>query len=314
MRIVLLESLGIGDDILKTYTDALEAQGHSFQAFKKTSDLKKLAEEGKDADAVILTNMPLPSEVINQWKNVKFIDIAFTGVDHVDVETAKEKGIRLSNASGYSTGAVAELTICQMLNLLRYTKETGLRCRNGGTKDGFVGEELGGKTVGVVGYGKIGARVAKLCAAFGCKVLATSRNHQTGFDGPIRFTGMDVLLHESDIVTLHCPLTNETRGLINAEAFGKMKKCALLINMARGPVVDQNALIDALETGKIRGAAADVFDMEPPLPKDHPLLSCKNLLVTPHIAFASRQAMEKRAAIVFENLNAWLNGRLNNAV
>lgn len=314
MHIVLLESLGISKELLKHYTDALEKKGHTFAAYERTADVEALKTEGKQADAVILANMPLPAEVIGAWDKTRFIDIAFTGVDHVAVEEAKRRGILLSNASGYSTQAVAELTLCQMLNLLRHVQATEARCRNGGTKDGLVGEELSGKTVGIVGYGKIGARVAALCLAFGCKVLATSRSHQAGEDGSVRFTTLETLLAQSDIVALHCPLTADTRGLIDDQALEQMKKTALLINMARGPVVDQQALKRALDEGKIAGAAVDVFDKEPPLPTDHPLLACKNLLATPHIAFASRQSMEDRARIVFDNLDAWLSGGQKNAV
>lgn len=314
MRIAVLESLGISKDALDQYEKALKDMGHDLVSFSRTADEETLIKEGADAEAVILANMPIPERVIRAWTDVRYIDIAFTGVDHVAVAAAKEQGILLSNASGYSTEAVAELTLGQMLSLIRNVKAVETRCREGKDKTGLIGGELAGKTVGVVGYGKIGARVAALCEAFGCRVLATSATRTEGASGTVRFCPLSQLLRESDIVTLHCPLNAETRGLIGEEALGRMKRSAYLVNMARGPVVDTAALKNALTTGKISGAAVDVFDVEPPLPGDHPLLDCPNLLLTPHVAFATAESMEKRAKIVFDNLFAYLKGEHRNAV
>lgn len=208
---------------------------------------------------------------------------------------------------------MAELCISFMIQLLRNIAKTEQRCRNGGTKDGLIGNLLCGKTVGIIGAGAIGKRVANICKVFGCRVLAYNRSKVT--DSSIdRQVSLEELLQQSDIVSLHCPLTSDTKGLISKERLEQMKKSALLINTARGGVVDQEALAEALREGKIAGAACDVFDVEPPLPKDHPLLNTPNTIVTPHIAFASVESMEQRAEIVFENLYSWLDGKQINCI
>ena len=168
--------------------------------------------------------------------------------------------------------------------------------------------------MGIVGTGKIGTRTAQLCRAFGCEILGTRRNQDKEKEDFITYVPLDELLEKSDIVTLHCPLTEETRGLINQEKIGLMKNGAILINAARGPVVEEEALAQALNEGKQGGAGIDVFDVEPPLPKDHCLLQCRNTLVTPHVAFASEESMELRADIVFQNLAAWMEGRQENII
>lgn len=314
MNIVLLESLAISDELLKTYTEPLKAQGHTFTSFERTDDVKKQIEAARDADILMLANMPLSQEVIDQCSHLKYINIAFTGVDHVPVAAAKEKGILVSNASGYSTDSVAELTLGMILSLLRNIPRVDERCRNGQTKDGLVGSELHGKTVGIVGTGAIGMRTAALCRAFGCKVLAYNGFNPNKTSEEITYMALEPMLEQSDIVVLHCPLTDKSRNLIDARALSHMKPTALLINTARGPVVDSAALADALNRGQIAGAGIDVFEMEPPVPADHPLLHCKNTLLTPHVAFASRESMEKRAAIVFDNIRQYLNGTPVNLV
>ena len=245
---------------------------------------------------------------VEKAKNLKFIDVAFTGVDHIPVEEAKRRGIAVSNASGYATQAVAELCISFMIQLLRNVEETQRQCRGGGTKEGLVGSLLWGKTVGIVGAGAIGRRVASLCKGFGCRVVAFNRSKvmDEAIDCQV---SLEELLSQADIVSLHCPLTEDTRGLIGSRELGLMKRSAVLINTARGGVVDSRALSGALRKGEIAGAACDVFETEPPLPLDHPLLHCPNTIVTPHIAFASVESMEQRADIVFENLYAWLEGK-----
>lgn len=314
MNIVLLESLGIPEQTLDACVKPLTDAGHSFTAYSKNTDSSVLIERAKDADVIMLANMPLNGDVIRACDRLKFIDIAFTGVDHVDLDAARERNIKVSNAAGYSTQAVAELTICMMLSLLRNIPKVEMRCRASETRDGLVGSELAGKTVGIIGVGDIGLRVAKLCDAFGCKVLGYKR-HVTGNEPSyIQFVSLDELLSGSDIVTLHCPLNDDSRNLINAETIARMKQGAYLINAARGPVVDSAALADALNSGRLSGAGIDVFEIEPPLPKDHPLLRSKNTLVTPHVAFASAESMETRARIVFDNLTQWLNGAQTNII
>ena len=285
--------------------------GHELITYTKNTDPKIQVERTKDADVIMLANMPLSKEVVEEAKHLKFIDVAFTGVDHIPMEEAKARNIAVSNASGYATQAVAELCISFMIQLLRNIEQTQKRCREGGTKDGWIGSLLCGKTVGIVGAGAIGKKTAKLCKAFGCRVIAYSRSKVE--DSVIdRQVPLDELLKEADIVSLHCPLTKETKGLIGKEQLEFMKKEAILINTARGPVVDSKALADALTEGKIAGAACDVFETEPPLDTDHPLLHTPNTIVTPHIAFASKESMEQRAEIVFDNLYSWMEGKQKN--
>ena len=313
-KIVIMESLGISAEELAARKAPFEAAGHTFTDYAKTTDVPTLIEEAKDADAMILANMPMPSEVISACENLKFIDVAFTGVDHVGLDAAKTKGVKVSNASGYSNEAVAELVLGMALSLARNLPAVEDRCRAGGTKDGLVGWELQGKTVGIVGLGKIGSRTAALAHAFGCPVLAHSRTRHADAPDYIEQVELDELLRRSDLVVLHCPLNDSTRGLINAEKLALMKPTALLINVARGPVVVAKDLADALNNGVIAGAGIDVFDKEPPLDESEPLLHAKNCLLTPHVAFATKESMTLRAQIVFDNLQAWLDGGQKNAV
>lgn len=314
MKIVLLESLGIDAARLQAYSKPFTDAGHTFLAYEKHTDPAVQIKRAKDADALIIANMPLSGEVIRACEKLRFIDVAFTGVDHVDLAAVREKGIRLSNAAGYSTQAVAELSLCLMLSLLRNVPQVEARCRAGQTKDGLVGSELAGKTVGIVGVGAIGARVAALCHAFGCRILGYKRHVRGDEPEYIEFVPLDELLSRADIVSLHCPLNDQSRHLIDADALAKMKPSAYLINAARGPVVDSAALAKALNDGQIAGAGIDVFETEPPLTADHPLLGCPNTILTPHVAFASAQSMEARAKIVFENLAGWLEGTPHNVV
>ncbi len=313
MKIVLLEGLGIPVEILEKHGARLRELGHDFVAYEKETAPEIQVERSRDADVLMLANMPLDVSVLEKSPNLKFIDVAFTGVDHIPMEEARKRGIAVSNASGYATQAVAELCVSFMIQLLRNVDKTGARCREGGTKDGLVGNLLGGKTVGIVGAGAIGKRTAALCKAFGCQVIAHSRSavKDPAID---RQVSLEELLKCADIVSLHCPLTADTKGMIGERELALMKKEAILINTARGAVVDSAALARALEEGRIRGAACDVFETEPPLAKEHPLLHSPNTIVTPHIAFASRESMEQRAEIVFENLYSWLDGKQIHAV
>ena len=308
MKIVLLESLGIPEESLQRRVAPLLRAGHTFEAYLRSTDPDELIARCTGAQAVMLANMPLPGRVIDACDVLQFIDIAFTGVDHVDLDAARRKSVTVSNASGYSTTAVAELTVCMMLSRLRNLAAVEARCRAGRTKDGLVGCELAGKTVGIVGTGAIGLRVAALCHAFGCEVIAYSRTQRADAPDYVRYVPLDALMTLSDVVTLHCPLTEETRGMINEQRLALMKPGAILINAARGGVVDTRALADALESGRLGGAGVDVFDSEPPLCTEHPLLHTPNTLVTPHVAFATAESMELRADIVFDNLNQWLQG------
>lgn len=313
-KIVIMESLGISAEELAARKAPFEAQGHVFVDYPKTTDPAKLIEEAKDADAMILANMPMPADVLRKCDKLKFIDVAFTGVDHVGLDAAKEKNIAVSNASGYSNEAVSELVIGTTLSLARNLRSVEDRCREGKDKTGLVGWEIKGKTVGIIGLGKIGTRTAELFRAFGATVLAQSRTHHDGIAEYIEQVTQEELLRRSDIVVLHCPLNDSTRGMINAEKLAMMKPTALLVNVARGPVVVEKDLAAALENGVIAGAAIDVFDKEPPLDTASPILHAPNCLVTPHVAFATQQSMSLRAEIVFDNLAKWMEGHQINTI
>lgn len=314
MKIVLLESLGVPAEVLARYTEPLKAAGHTFASFERSADPAVLIRQAQGADVLMLANMPLPGEVIRACGQLKFIDVAFTGVDHVDLAAAKEMGVAVSNASGYSNDSVAELVLCMALALLRNLPQVDARCREGKTKDGLVGSELRGKTVGLVGTGAIGSRAAELFSAFGCRILAANDHSRKPDTALITYLPLAELLPQVDILSLHCPLTEGTRGLIGREAISRMKREAILINAARGPVVDTAALAEALHAGRLGGAGIDVFEAEPPLPTAHPLLHTPNTIVTPHVAFATRESMEKRAEIVFHSLDMWLRGEQINKV
>ena len=314
MNVVIMESLGVSAGELARRKKPFEEKGVVFTEYAKTTDPARLVEEARDADVMILANMPMPADVLRACPKLKFIDVAFTGVDHVGLEAARERSIAVSNASGYSNEAVAELVLGMALSLARNVRQVEDRCRAGGTKDGLVGWEIKGKTVGIIGLGKIGSRTAQLFHAFGASIMANSRTHHENAPDYVRQVTREELLRESDIVVLHCPLNDSTRGLIDAKELAMMKPTALLINAARGPVVVEADLAEALEKGVIAGAGIDVFDREPPLDPASPILRAPNVLVTPHVAFATRESMSLRAEIVFQNLADWMEGRQSNTV
>lgn len=308
MKIVVIEPLGIPMENLKATAEKIIGEKAEIVYYDtKTTDTAELSERGKDADIIVVSNLPLKREVLENCKNLKMISVAFTGVDHIAMDYCREKGITVSNCAGYSTESVAELVFGMLISLYRNIIRCDEAVRNGGTKDGLVGFEIKGKKFGIVGTGAIGLKTAEIAKAFGCKVYAYSRT-QKEIEG-ITYLPLDELFSECDIISLHVPLTESTKGLINAEKLALMKKTAVLINTARGPVVDSSALAEALADGKIAGACIDVFENEPPVAKEHPLLNAPNVIATPHIAFATAEAMEIRAGMVFENVTAYLDGK-----
>lgn len=308
LRIILLEPLGIDEERVRTLADELESQRHKLTIYNnRPKDENELLDRAKDADVVIIANMPFPNNIIRECKNLKMISVAFTGLDHVGLEACSERGIIVKNAAGYSTPSVAELTFGLIISLLRSIVKCDAAVRAGGTKDGLVGFDLFNKTLGVVGTGAIGMKVAEIGRAFGCRVIATSRTEKEEAKAiGVEYVSLDTLMAESDIVSIHIPLNENTRGIINKEKISLMKPSAILINTARGPVVDNAALADALKQGKIAGAGIDVFDEEPPISHDDPLLSAPNTVLTPHVAFATKEALERRADIAFNNVATWI--------
>lgn len=313
MKIVLLEDLGVAPEKVEKEKEKLEGMGHTLEVFAKSTDPDVLKEEIKDADAIILANMPLPEDVVASDPNLKLIDVAFTGVDHVPVAYAKDKGIAVSNASGYANEAVAELVLAMMIDRLRYVDELSERVKDGQNKGTIRGSLLKGKKVGIIGVGAIGREVARLCKAFGADVIGFQRRPiLTEFVD--EQTDLGRLLKESDLVTIHTPLTEQTKHMIGKEQLAMMKPSAILINTARGPVVDEDALAKALNADQLGGAAVDVYDKEPPLEKDLPILSAKHVTVTPHVGYDTVESMEKRFDIVFDNLYSWLDGNQKNTI
>ncbi len=318
MKISLLEPIGIDKALMDELSAPLIEKGHEFIFYdNKTTDTEELYNRAKDRDIVMIANNPLPDSVIERCEKIKMLDVAFTGIDHVGQKACKEKGVVICNAAGYSNETVSELAVGMAINLLRKVNAGDKAVREGKTlaSAGLMGTELGTKTVGIIGTGRIGIMTAKLFKAFGCRVIGYSRTKkEEAVQAGIEYTELDELLKISDIVSLHVPSTAETKGFLSRERISLMKQTAILINCARGAVVDNEALAEALNSDKIAGAAIDVFDMEPPIPADYPLLKAKNTLLTPHVAFASKESMIRRAHIVFDNLYAYLEGKPVNVV
>lgn len=305
MKICMLEPLAVDGGLIEELAAPLRKMGHECIPCSEKLDAKTASK--LDADVFIIANSPLTGEVIRANPKLKFISVAFTGIDHVDLKACEEKGICVKNAQGYCTDAVAELTFAHILALLRNILPCDGAVRRSETKNGLVGHELRGKTLGIVGTGAIGIRVAQIAGVFGCRVLGYSRSQrQEALNAGVEYVDLETLLRESDIVTLHTPLTEQTKGLIGCEQLACMKPSAILINMARGAVIDNDALAEALNAGKLAGAGIDVFDMEPPVPQGHPLLTAEHVLLTPHVAFATEESMKRRAEITFRNIEEWL--------
>ncbi len=313
MKLVIIEPLGVEKEkLLKIAKEKISSDIEIVYYDTKVTDAKSLIERGKDADILVVANLPLSEEVIEGCEKLKLLSVAFTGVDHIPLELCKKKGICVCNCAGYSTAAVSDLVFGMLISLYRNIAACDHAVRQEGTKDGLVGFELEGKKFGVVGAGAIGTRVAHIAKAFDCEVYAYSRTKKE-IEG-VNFVSLQELLSVCDIVSLHVPLNGETTHLIDKEKLVWMKENAVLINTARGPVVDSEALAEALNEGKIAGACVDVFEKEPPVEVDHPLFHAKNILVTPHVAFATEEAMVKRAHIAFENVRAWENGKPQNVM
>lgn len=314
MKIVSIEPLGITSQALNELSSRLTSEGHTFISYPdREENLEKLSKRVFDADVVILANQPFKADVIHNCKNLKMISIAFTGVDHVDVQECKNRGIIVCNAAGYSTNAVAELAFALMIDVYRFIIDCDKAVRKEKTKGTMIGYELCGKKLGIIGTGAIGLKVAEIGKAFGCEIIAYSRTKKADSLG-IEYYRLDDVMKHSDIVSLHIPFNADTKGIISAEKIALMKPSAILINTARGGIVDNIALSNALKENKIAGAGIDVFEMEPPIPSDHPLISAPNTILTPHVAFATTESLYKRAVIVFDNIKLWMQGNPQNLI
>lgn len=313
MKISLIDPLLVDEKIIESHKKKIEKLGHEFQYFKKSaSDDEKIIERLKDSDVAIITNNKFSKNVIENT-NLKLIDVAFTGFNHVDIEACNEKNIIVENASGYSDDSVAELVLGLTISLMRKFNENR---KNMYEDESFnlIGQIIKGKTVGVVGTGKIGIRVIELFKAFGANILAYSRSEKDEVKNlGAKYVSLDELLKNSDIVTIHLPQNKETCGFIGKNELNLMKDKAILINCARGPIVDNDYLAKLLNEDKLR-AGIDVFDMEPPIDKNYPLRNAKNTVLTNHVGFLTQEAMDIRCEIVFDNLYKFLDGKIVNKV
>ncbi len=309
MKIVLCEPLGVAAEKIERLAEPLRAAGHEVVIYGAVSPSQEaLAERLAGASAAIIANSPFGAEAAKDC-SLEFLSVAFTGLDHVATDVLASKGCVVKNCAGYATEATAETALLLMLSALRQSERLGRALRAGGSRAGFAGGELKGKTVGVVGTGAIGTRVIELVRAFGADAVAYSRTEKEDVKAlGVRYLPLDELLRTSDVVTLHVPATAETKNLISAEKIALIKPGAVLVNTARGAVVDNAALAEALRSGRLGGAGIDVFETEPPIP-DHPLYGCETAVLTPHIGFASREALETRAEMAFENVANWLKTR-----
>ena len=299
MKIVFLEPLGLTVEAIDKACDNLKKQGHEVVIYPDRRPEMNI-ERAAGADVVVESNMPLRKDFLDACPNLKMLSIAFTGLDHIDMDECKRRGITVMNAAGYSTEAVAEETICMMIGLYRHVIENDRITRSCKGPSMAPGREIAGKTVGIIGMGAIGQRTAALAQAFGCKVIAWNRTPKQ-VQG-VTFVDKETLLKESDIVALHIALNNETRNFLTAQDFKIMKSSAIIVNAARGPVVNTNDLAEALKNGIIAGAALDVYDGEPPLSNDNTILTAPNTLLLPHIGFSTEEAFKERLKIVVNNI------------
>lgn len=310
MKIVLLEPLGISKETLDKLALTLTEKGHTFESFDTfTTDEEELKKRSAGADVLMIANHPLPGSVIESDPNLKFISVAFVGIDHVDTDACRAKGIRISNTGGYCNDAVAELAVGLTLDCLRNISAGNAAVQSGKGKAGLQGFEIAGKTVGIIGTGAIGLRTAELFKAFKCRLIGYSRTEKDEAKKlGLAYKSLDEVMAEADIVSVHTPLTPQTKGLIGRKQIEEMKQGAILINTARGPVVDTEALAEALRAGRIC-AGTDVFEKDPPLPENHPLLGAPNLVCTPHVGFDTRESIDRRAVMAFENVTCWMDGK-----
>ncbi len=276
----------------------------------------ELHERIKDAEVILLNKTPMNAAAFEAAPKLKLISVLATGYNVIDIEAAKAHGVRVCNAGSYSTNAVAQMTFAL---LLEATQQVG--SHDAAVKAGQWSEskdfcfwnrpliELAGKTMGLVGFGSIAQAVAKVAEAFGMRVIYNTRRSH---DDP-RYVSLDTLLRESDIVSLHCPQTAENLKMINRDTLGKMKNGAILINTARGGLVDEEAVRAALEEGKLAFYAADVVSKEP-IATDNPLLAAKNCYLTPHIAWAPKETRQRLHTINEENIRAFLAGTPQNVI
>ena len=324
MKIVILDGNALNPGDLSY--DALKEFGEV--TYYPRTPSEQTLERIKDADYVFLNKVNITREILSQCKNLKYIGVFATGYNVVDIEAAREFGITVTNIPAYSTMAVAQSVFAL---IMEFTNAVSLHSDSVMNGDWCASPdfcywkspltELYNKTIGLIGFGSIGQRVAKIASSFGMKILVNTRtaarideyNSTAREDEKVTAATLDELLSQSDIVSLHCPLTKDNNRLINSESLKKIKKGALLVNTARGALIDEDAVRAALEDKTLRGFAADVVSAEP-MAKDNPLLSAPNCVITPHIAWAAKETRIRLLDIAIENLRSFLNGKTINKV
>lgn len=316
MKIVILDghALNPGDlnwDFLNQFGEVT--------VYERTPDALIVPRIG-DADIILLNKCPITAATLDACPNVKLICVLATGYNVVDCTAAKERGIPVCNVPDYGTAAVAQFTFALLLELCHQVGHHGQTVRDGkwcDCPDFCYWEtpqmELAGKTLGIIGFGRIGRAVGKIANAFGMNVIAYNRSQCDEGSAIGNYVNLKELLATADVISLHCPLSAENTGMINAQAIAKMKDGAILINTARGPLVDEAALCAALESGKLRGAACDVISSEP-MSADNPLKNAPNCIVTPHMAWAPIESRKRIQACTQRSIQAFLDGKPINTV
>lgn len=314
MKIVVLDAQTItkGDISLEPLCNFGEVVTYNLSSYDE------IPERIKDADAVICNKTLLDEGSLKDAKNLKYIGLFATGYNNIDIEYCKKRNIAVCNAGSYSTKAVAQHTFALILEHYSNVGKYSEFCHNGGWQTSktfspfvFPLNELSDKTIGIVGFGAIGQEVAKIALAFSMNVLVFNRSKKD-FDN-VTFVDFDTLLQNSDIVTVHCPLNSQSENMFNKDAFSKMKQGAFFINTARGGVMVEDDLIEALKSEHLSGAGVDVLSVEP-MKKDSKLPNTKNLLLTPHIAWAPIETRERLIGIVCDNIKNFINGTPTNKV
>lgn len=316
MKIIVLDGAALaGKDL--TF-DALAELGE-VKVYDRTPP-EQIVPRSQHAEALIINKVALNRSSLEQLPDLRYISVTATGVNVVDLPAARDNDVVVTNVPTYGTESVAQLTFALLLELCHRVAHHSQTVRDGRWSNcpdfcywDFPLVELAGKTLGIVGFGRIGQAVARLGRAFGMEVLAHDRRAVDDVALDIEPVDLDDLLARSDVVSLHCPLNEQTQGLISADRLAKIKPSAYLINTSRGALIDETALADTLNTGRLAGAGLDVLSTEPPEP-DNPLLGAKNCFITPHIAWATRAARRRLLDTTVENLRAFLDGEPQNVV
>ena len=277
-----------------------------------------VVEHSKDAAALLTNKTVLNAENMSQMPNLKYVGVLATGYNVVDLEYASSRGITVTNIPAYSTASVAQMVFAHILNITNSVEHHSQMVHSGAWSSSIdfcfwdrPQVELAGKTIGLVGLGNTGMATARIALAFGMKVIAVTT--KKNLPNEIKSVSYNELWRQSDIISLHCPLSADTRNLVNASTIAQMKPTVMVINTGRGPLIDERALADALNSGRIAAAAVDVLSTEPPT-ADNPLLTAHNCQITPHIAWATREARERLMGIAFANLKAFADGSPINVV